>query len=110
MRNKAQATALNTSCRLYSVVMPLYPETLRREFGPDMADVFEQQIRGECERHGFAGVARVWLGVASDVIRTSLPDEINWQGILVPVLSLLGSFALFALFFAANGLAKHCIK
>jgi hypothetical protein len=110
MRNKARATALNTSCRLYSVVMPLYPETLRREFGPDMADVFEQQIRGECERHGFVGMARVWFGVASDVIQTSVPDEINWQGILVPVLSLLGSFALFALFFAANGLAKHCIK
>jgi hypothetical protein len=98
------------SCRLYNLVMPLYPVTLRCQFGPDMADVFEQQVRGECERYGFAGLARVWFGVASDVIQSSLPDEINWQRALVPVLSLVGSFALFALFFAANGLAKHCIK
>ena len=110
MRNRSRATALNMSCRLYSLVMPLYPGTLRRQFGADMADVFEQQIRGECARHGFAGLARVWFDIVSDVIQSSLPEEINWQRALVPVLSLLSSFALFALFFAANGLAKHCIK
>jgi hypothetical protein len=75
-----------------------------------MVDVFEQEMRGECEQRGFAGVARVWFHTSLDVIQNALPSEIDWQSALIPVLSLLGSFALFALFFAANGLAKHCIK
>jgi len=110
MRNKIRATALTASCRLYGLVLPLYPATLRHRFGLDMADVFEQQIRDEGERHGFTGVARVWLGIASDVVHSSLPGEINWQGVLVPVLSLVGSFVLFALFLTASHLAGHCIK
>ena len=110
MRNRAHAVALHTSCRLYHFVMPLYPAALRREFAADMKDVFELQIRGECEQHGFAGVARVWLGIMRDVIQSSLPDEIEWRHVLVPVLSIAGSFVLFALFFATNGLAKSCIK
>ena len=110
MRNKIRATALTTSCRLFGLLLPLYPAALRHQFGPDMADVFEQQIRDEGERHGFTGVARVWLGVASDVVHSLLPEEIHWQGILVPVLSLVGSFVLFALFFTASHLASHCIK
>jgi hypothetical protein len=110
MRNKARKIALDISCRLYSLVMPLYPVALRCQFGPDMADVFEQQIRRECDRHGFAGLVRVWSGIALDVIQSSLPSEINWQCVLVPLLSLAGSFALFVLFFVANGLAKSCIK
>ena len=52
----------------------------------------------------------MWLGVASDVVHSLLPEEIHWQGVLVPVLSLVGSFVLFALFFTASHLASHCIK
>jgi hypothetical protein len=110
MRNKARTVALNISCRFYSLVMPLYPVALRCQFGPDMADVFEQQIRRECDRRGFAGLVRVWYGIALDAIQSSLPSEINWQSVLVPVLSLAGSFALFVLFFVANGLANRCVK
>jgi hypothetical protein len=110
MHSKIRATALATSCRLFGLLLPLYPPGLRRRFGPDMAEVFEQQIRDEGHRRGFAGVARVWMGLASDVVRSSLPDEIHWQGVLVPVLSLVGSFVLFALFFAASHLADRCLK
>jgi hypothetical protein len=110
MRNRALTTVLHISCRAYSLLLPLYPSTLRCQFGSDMIDVFEQQMRGECEQRGFAGLARVWFGIALDMVQSSLPGEINWQSALVPVLSLVGSFALFALFFVANGLAKSCIK
>jgi hypothetical protein len=110
MRDRTRAIVVRVSCRAYGLLLPLYSSTLRRQFGPDMVDVFEQQIRGECERHGFAGLARVWFGIVLDLTENCLPGEINWQSALVPVLSFLSSFALFALFFAANGVAKHCTK
>jgi hypothetical protein len=110
MRNRVLERVLRISCRAYGLLLPLYPPTLRWQFGSDMVDVFEQQMRAECEERGFAGVTRVWLSIGLDVIQNALPDEMSWQSALIPVLSLLGSLALFALFFAANGLAKHCIK
>jgi hypothetical protein len=101
-------TVLRASCRVYSFLLPLYPWTLRQEFGADMVEVFEQQVRGRCAERGFAGIARVWLGIGLDVIQSALPVEINWQGTLIPVLALAGSYVLFALFAAAN--AGHCGK
>jgi hypothetical protein len=110
MPNRVLERVLRISCRAYGLLLPLYPPTLRWQFGSDMVDVFEQQMRAECEERGFAGVTRVWLSIGLDVIQNALPDEMSWQSALIPVFSLLGSLALFALFFAANGLAKHCIK
>jgi hypothetical protein len=110
MRNSVLEMLLRAGRSLYGLVLPLYPWALRCRFEADMVDVFEQQLRGECEQRGFMGIARVWGGIGLDVIQSALPDGIDWQSALIPVLSLAGSFALFALFFAANGLARHCIK
>ena len=108
MRNSVLEMILNASCRVYGFLLPLYPWSLRREFGADMVEVFEQQARGRCAERGFAGIARVWLGIGLDVIQTALPEQINWQSALIPVFALAGSYVLFALFAAAN--AGHCIK
>jgi len=110
MRNRISAAVLSASCRFFTLVMPLYPAALRNQFGPEMADVFEQQIRDASARRGFVGVARVWLHVALDVVQSSLPDEIEWRGLLVPVFSVVASFLLFAFFFMASHLAARCIK
>ena len=110
MRNSALMSVLRTSYRLYGFLLPLYPSTLRRQFGPDMADVFEQQVRAECEQHGFYGVVRAWSSVVSELIQNAAQTEFAWQRIGVSVASLLTTLALFEALLRATKLSTHCIK
>jgi hypothetical protein len=104
------AGILRTSCRMYVLLLPLYPEALRIQFGGDMADVFEQQVREGCERHGLTGLARVWLCAVADIIQNNLPAELYWRKIGIPVVSLVATFALFEVFARAAHAASHCLK
>lgn len=110
MRNRTLSTVVRTSCRVYYRLLPLYPSTLRSEFGVGMADVFEQQIREECERHGLFGVTRVWSCVASELIENALPRELHWKTIGVSIASLLTTLALFEGLLRATNLSGHCMK
>jgi hypothetical protein len=110
MRDKTLTSVLRVSCRLYGFLLPLYPSTLRYQFGSDMVEVFEQQIRHECEDRGFTGVARVWHRVASEVILSSVPREFLWTRVGVPVVSVLATLALFECFLRASALSVHYIK
>ena len=110
MRNSTLSTVLRTSCRLYDLLLPLYPSALRHQFGQDMADVFEQQIRGECGQHGLSGLARVWSSVASEIIWYAVPREFEWKRIGVPVVSLLATIFLFEGILRAMGVVTHCPK
>jgi hypothetical protein len=110
MRNRALTNILRISCRVYGFLLPLYPSALRCEFGPDMVYVFEQQIRGECEHHGFTGVARVWCSVASEVVLSAAPREFLWNRIGVPAVSVLATLVLFEGLLRLTTLSAHCIK
>ena len=104
------ATLVDLSCRLYGWLLVLYPPALRGRFGEDMADVFEQQIRDAWKASRFSGVARVWSCAAEELIRIALPGRLSQGAIRVPVLSLIGSLALFLLFFWAVAPPVHCAK
>lgn len=110
MRNRTLTTVVRASCSVYCFLLPLYPSTLRCQFGSEMADVFEQQIRGECEQRGFSGVVHVWSCVAAEVIENALPREFHWARIGIPIASLLASLVLFEGILRATGLASHCVK
>lgn len=110
MRNRALTTLVRTSCRVYCFLQLFYPSTLRSRFGSEMADVFEQQIRGESEQHGLPGVARVWSCVASELIQNAAPRECHWERIGISVASLLTTLALFEGLLRATKLSTHCIK
>jgi len=88
MHTKVLTSVLRMSCRVYGLLLPLYPSTLRCQFGSDMADVFEEQIRGECAQSGFTGVARIWSCVATDVIQNAVWMEFQWTRAGRPVVSL----------------------
>jgi hypothetical protein len=110
MRNKALAAMVRVSGRFYVFLLPLYPATLRSGFRSDMLDVFRQQIRSESERHGFAGLLRVWSCVASEVIPDAVPREFLWTRIGVPLVSVLATLALFEGLLRVTALSKHFIK
>jgi len=110
MRNRALTTIVRTSCRVYCFLLPFYPSKLRSRFGAEMADVFELQIRSECEQHGFPGVARVWSCVASELIQDAAPREFHWERIGISIASILTSLALFEGLLRVTKLSTHCIK
>ena len=110
MRNRTLTTVVRTSCCVYRFLLPLYPSTLRCQFGSDLAEVFEQQIQGECEQLGFTGVVHVWSCVAAEVIENALPREFRWARIGIPIVSLLTALALFEGILRAPGLTSHCVK
>ncbi len=110
MRNRALTVFLGLSCRAYSLLLPLYPPRLRFEFGKEMAGVFAEQLRDECAERGLSGLARVWWQVADEIIEGAWPIDGARASVVIPVVSLASSFAVFALFFLATGLAHRCGK
>jgi hypothetical protein len=110
MRNRALKTVVRTSCRVYGVLLPLYPSMLRSEFGFEMADVFEQQMQEECKRDGLYGAARVWFDVLSELIQSPAQRAFQWQTIAVSIASVLTTLVLFETLLRATHLSAHCIK
>lgn len=95
---------------MYRFLLPLYRSTLRCQFGSDMTDVFEQQIRGECEQHGFPGLAHVWSCVVSELIQNAAPEEFPWARIGIPIVSLLTTLTFFEGLLRATKLSTHCFR
>ena len=78
------------SVRLYAVLLRLYPTSLRKQFGEDMLEVFEQQLRDAADLSGWRGEFDTWSCVASETIRTLAVSYM--QAIGVSVISVLTSF------------------
>lgn len=110
MRDKTLTTVARASCRVYGLLMPLYPAPLRSGFGPNMADVFEQQILEECKQAGLYGAARVWFDVLSELIQSPAGRALPWRTIAVSIASVLTTLALFETLLRATHLSAHCIK
>lgn len=110
MRNKALTKFLGLSCWAYSLLLPLYPPSLRFEFGEEMGSVFAEQLRDECAESGLRGLARVWWRVAVEVIVGARPTEVVLARVVIPVVSLATSLVAFMLFLWASGIAHRCGK
>jgi hypothetical protein len=103
-------TVIGASCRVYRVMLYVYPSRLRAEFGEDMLSVFEQQLRDARTTGGPLEVCRIWvraLWEAAHLVRLPCPARANCG---IAVMSLLSSSALFLFFIWAAGLARHCVK
>jgi hypothetical protein len=87
--------ALRATCRLYGWMLLLYPLTLRSRFGPEMSDVFAQQLRDAWQLHGFSGLAKVWSCAAEELILVALPARFNPGILRIGAISLLSTLAVF---------------
>jgi hypothetical protein len=100
--------AVRSSRQLYSVVVKLYPATLRRTFAAEMLDVFEAQLAEAWIQDGVFGLMQVWSCVITEVMQGPAPRRLLQTLISVPAISLLSSSVLFLLFFWAGGFAGSC--
>ena len=55
------SAVVEVSRKVYATSLVLYPNELRREFGAEMVEVFDEQVSEAYSRSGFLGLLRVWV-------------------------------------------------
>jgi len=61
------SAVLEVSRKVYATSLVLYPNELRREFGAEMVEVFDEQVSEAYSRSGFPGLLRAWLSADQGV-------------------------------------------
>jgi len=61
------------SLKAYRGLLTLYPEDLRREFGAEILEAFEDDLSAECAAHSIGGAIRVWRIALHETIRIGPP-------------------------------------
>ena len=87
--------ALKCILACYSASLWLYPAELRRSYGREMADVFEQQLLAAWTREGLRGVRETCICAIEELITIALPARIWNERLIAPVLSLIITSAVF---------------
>ncbi len=58
--------------RIYAALLRWYPAEFRRDFAPDMRDLFRDHLRAARARSGAFGVALLWVRAIPDLLLTGL--------------------------------------
>lgn len=61
--------------RVYGALLRLYPEEIRRDYGPDMRDLFRDHLREARRRGGTRGVLALWLRTLPDLLFTGIHEH-----------------------------------
>jgi hypothetical protein len=75
------------SLRTYRLLLLLYPDDLRRDFGSEMFEAFADDLSVECAARGVKGAIRIWRITLCEVIRIGFPAWLQIPAIAVPALS-----------------------
>jgi hypothetical protein len=76
------------SLRAYRRLLTLYPEEeLRRDFGAEMLEAFEDDLSIECVAHNIRGAIRVWRIALRETIQIGLPVWLQNPAVAVPAIS-----------------------
>jgi hypothetical protein len=105
---------MSRSQRVYRALLKLCPGDFRREYGPQMEQVFGDLYREAYERGGRRGIALLWALTISDLTRTAVAQRIRPRADLEEVamydrrLAVVGCVLLLApLYFVSASLLKY---
>jgi hypothetical protein len=101
---------IEASCRVYRVLLLIYPQRLRAEFGSEMLSLFEQQLLDARREGGRAEAFGVWWRVFRETTYAAVLASIEPNAFSIGLISVLSSSALFVFLFWAARLARHCVK
>jgi hypothetical protein len=100
------------SLRLYSALLKAYPKQFRREYGPQMEQLFRDLYRER--RGGRSGLVKLWITALSDLVPTAMVQRITYstspeEAVMQNrMLAVIGFVLLFApLFFVSASLLKY---
>jgi hypothetical protein len=77
---------LNFSLRAYSAMLFLYPAELRRDFGAEILDVFQEDLNHATSYRGVAGMFSVWACALREFTRIALPAWAENRRVAVPAI------------------------
>jgi hypothetical protein len=96
------------SMKVYSGILLLYPTDLRRDFGPDMIELFGEDLDDAWRKHRFAGVFRVWWCAVCEFWRIAWPEQRASPAFFVPAIAAaFNALSLGATF--AGELSHHAV-
>jgi hypothetical protein len=78
---------LRWSLGIYSRLLILYPDDLRRDFGPEILEAFEQDLSAECAAGSIKGAIRIWRIALREAIQIGLPAWLQIPAVAVPAIS-----------------------
>jgi len=82
---------IDWNARIYTAVLPLFPQELRRDFGAEMTEVFAEDLAEAWRNAGLAGAIRVWWCAAWEIVRIAFPRQLENPAVGVPLLSFVQS-------------------
>lgn len=68
----------------YRGILLLYPPDLRRDFGPEMTELFSEDLDDAWRSCGFGGALRVWWCALCEILRVALLGQRTNPGFVVP--------------------------
>ena len=96
VNGNSASTVLEVSRKVYATSLVLYPNELRREFGAEMVEVFDEQVSEAYSRRGFSGLLRVWFSATREFVTIALPGRLGER--LVPIVAVTTGLALIVWF------------
>jgi len=78
---------MRLSTRVYGGMLTLYPPELRGEFGPEMRELFSEDLIDAWRSSGLVGVISVWWCALCEVLRIALPAQSSNPVFAVPVMA-----------------------
>ena len=68
------------SPRFYQILLLAYPASFRREYGPQMRQVFRDSCRDQHQQTGKIGLLYLWLQTIRDLIQTAVQEHLESFG------------------------------
>ena len=90
------SAVLEVSRKVYATSLVLYPKELRREFGTEMVEVFDEQVSEAYSRRGFPGLLRVWFRATREFFTVAIPGRLAER--MVPIVAVTAALALLVWF------------
>lgn len=84
-----------TPLEIYRILLRLYPNEIRQRWGPEMMETFALQLAEAQEKPGWGGVLQVWFCAVAELFQIALPLQVARAALVIPVVSLIGSGAMF---------------
>ncbi|MGA8500478.1 MAG: hypothetical protein WB683_02935 [Candidatus Sulfotelmatobacter sp.] len=96
VKGNSASAVLEVSHKVYAGSLVLYPSELRRDFGAEMVEVFDEQVSEAYSRSGFPGFLGVWFSAMREFVTIALPRRLAER--VVPIAGVTAALALMVWF------------
>jgi hypothetical protein len=96
VKGDSASAILELSHKIYASCLVLYPCELRRDFGAEMVEVFDEQVSEAYSQRGFPGFLWVWFSAMQEFVTIALPSRLAER--VVPIVAVTATLTLMMWF------------